>query len=91
MRKNRNRSNGLDIPTQLSRRSRRFPDRSQPLMGKIGAGQQCHKPAGLAPTVTRDISVESEPYFMIGSGDLEQRIRLESACRSLTSAEHSSP
>lgn len=88
MRKNsRNRSNGLDIPTQLSRRSRRFPDRSQPLMGKIVASRQCHKPAGLAPTSTRDISVESEPYFMIGSGDLEQRIRLESACRLLTSAD----
>lgn len=89
MRKNsRNRSNGLDIPTQLSRRLRRFPDRSQPpMMGKSGTSRQCHKPAGLAPTSTRDISVESESYFMIGSRDLEQRIRFESACRSLTSAD----
>jgi hypothetical protein len=86
-RNNKNRSNSLDIPTQLSRRLRRFPDRSQPLMGKIGASRQCHKSAGLTPTSTRDISVESEPYFMTGSGDLEQRIRLESACRSLTSAD----
>jgi hypothetical protein len=87
-RNNRNRSNSLDIPTQLSRRLRRFPDRSQPLrMGKIGASRQCHKSAGLTPTSTRDISVEREPYFMTGSGDLEQRIRLESACRSLTSAD----
>ena len=31
------RSNGLDIPTQLSRRLRRLPDRSRPLMmGKAG-------------------------------------------------------
>jgi hypothetical protein len=89
VRKNsRNRSNGLDIPTQLSRRLRRFPDRSQPLMiGKSGTSRQCYKPARLAPTSTRDVSVESESYFMIGSRDLEQRIRFESACRSLTSAD----
>jgi hypothetical protein len=64
-RNNKNRSNSLDIPTQLSRRLRRFPDRFfQPLMmGKIGASRQCHKSAGLTPTSTRDISVESEPYF----------------------------
>ena len=41
----------------------------------------------LAPTSTRDISVESESYFMTGSRDLEQRIRFESACRSLRSAD----
>ncbi len=85
----RNHSNSLDIPTQLSRRLRRFAHRSQPLMmGKSGgASRQCSKPARLAPTSTRDMSVESESYFMIGSRDLEQRIRFESACRSLTSAD----
>jgi hypothetical protein len=31
--------------------------------------------------------LESESYLMIGSCDLEQRIRFESACRSLTSAD----
>jgi hypothetical protein len=89
VRKNsRNHSNSLDIPTQLSRRLRRFPDRSQPLTtGKIRTLRQCYKPAGLVPPSTRDISVESESYFMIGSRDLEQRIRFESACRSLTSAD----
>ncbi len=90
MRKNsRNHSTCLDIPTQLSRRLRRFPDRSQPLMmGKSGTSRQCYTPARLAsPPSTGDISVESEPYFMIGSRDLEQRIRFESACRSLTSAD----
>ena len=89
MRKNsRNHSNSLDIPTQLSRRLKRFSDRSQPLMmGKSGTSRQCYKPARLAPTSTRDISAESESYFMIGSRDLEQRIRFESACRSLTSAD----
>jgi len=88
VRKNsRNHSKSLDIPTQLSRRLKRFPDRSQPLMmGKSGTSRQCYKPARLA-TSTRDISVESESYFMIGSRDLEQRIRFESACRSLTSAD----
>ena len=88
MRKNsRNHSNSLDIPTQLSRRLKRFSDRSQPLMmGKRGTSRQCHKPARLAPTSTRDIS-ESESYFMIGSRDLEKRVRFESACRSLTSAD----
>jgi hypothetical protein len=89
VRKNgRNHSNSLDIPTQLSRRLKRFPDRSQPLMmGKSGTSRQC-QPARLAsPTSTRDISVESESYFMVGSRDLEQRIRFESACRSLTSAD----
>ena len=84
----RNHSNSLDIPTQLSRRLRRFPDRSQPLMmGKSGTSRQCYKPGRLAPTSTRDISVESESYFMIGSRDLERRIRFESACRSLTSGD----
>ena len=89
MRKNsRNHSKSLDIPTQLSRRLKRFPDRSQPLMmGKSGTWRQCYKPARLAPTSTHGISAESESYFMIGSRDLEQRIRFESACRSLTSAD----
>jgi hypothetical protein len=89
VRKNsRNHSNSLDIPTQLSRRLRRFPGRSQPLMiGKSGTSRQCYKPARLVPTSTRDISGESESYFMIGARDLEQRIRFESACRSLTSAD----
>jgi hypothetical protein len=83
-----NHSNCLDIPTQLSRRLRRFSDRSQPLvMGKSGTSRQCSKPAGLAPTSTADTSVESESYLMIGSRDLEKRIRFESACRSLTSAD----
>ena len=85
---NRNHSFSLNIPTQLSRRLRRFSDRSQPLMmGKSRTSRQCYTPARLAPTSTRDMSVESESYFMIGSRDLEQRIRFESACRSLTSAD----
>jgi len=84
----RNHSNTLDIPTQLSRRARRFSARSQPLMtGRSGILRQCSKPARLAPTSARDMSVESESYFMIESRDLEQRIRFESACRSLTSAD----
>ncbi len=84
----RNHSISLDIPTQLSRRLRRFSDRSQPLMmGKSGTSRQCSKPARLAPTSTGDMSVESESYFMIGSRDLEKRIRFESACRSLTPAD----
>ena len=87
MRKNsRNHSSSLDIPTQLSRRSRRFSDRSQ-LLGKSEMSRPCSKPARLAPTSTRDTTVESESYFMIGSRVLEQHIRLESACRSLTSAD----
>jgi hypothetical protein len=84
----RNHSFSLDIPTQLSRRLRRFSDRSRPrMMGKSRTSRQCYTPASLVPTSTRDISVESESYFMIGSRDLEQRIRFESACRSLTSAD----
>jgi len=80
----RNVSTSLDIPTQLSRRLRRFSDRPQPLMmGKSGASRQCSKPARLAPTSTGDRSVEGGSYFMIGSRDLEKRIRFESACRSL--------
>jgi hypothetical protein len=83
----RNHSNGLDIPTQLSRRLRRFSARSQPLMmGKSGS-PHCSKPARLAPASTGDMSAESESYFMIGSRDLEKRIRFESACRSLTPAD----
>jgi hypothetical protein len=84
----RNHSFSLNIPTQLSRRLRRFSDRSQPLMlGKNGISRQRYQSARLAPTSTRDVSVESESSLMIGSRDLEQRIRFESACRSLTSAE----
>jgi len=84
----RNHSNSLDSPTRVSRRLRRFSDRSQPLMmGKSGISRQRYQPARLAPTSTRDMSVESESSLMIGSRDLEQRIRFESACRSLTSAE----
>jgi hypothetical protein len=81
----RNHSNSLDNPTQLSRR---FSYCFQPLMmGKSRTLRQCYKPARLAPTSTRDMSVESESYFMIGSRELEQRIRFESACRSLTSGD----
>jgi hypothetical protein len=67
VRKNsRNHPNSLDIPTQLSRRLRIFPDRSQPLMmGKSGTSRQCYKPERLAPTSTRDMSVGSESYFII--------------------------
>jgi hypothetical protein len=84
----RNHSNSLDIPAQLSRRLRRFSDRSQPpMMGKSGTSGQCSKPARLAPTSTGDMSVESKSSLIIGSRDLEQRIRFESACRSLTSAD----
>ena len=72
----------LDIPTQLSRRLRRFSHHSQPLMvGKSGTAPQSSKPARPTLTSTGDMSVESEPYFMIGSRDLERRIRFESACR----------
>ena len=84
----RNHSNSLDIPTQLSRRLRRFSDRSQPpIVGKSGTSGQCSKPARLASTSTGEMSVESESYLMIGSRDLEKRIRFESACRSLTVAD----
>ncbi|MCU1342072.1 MAG: hypothetical protein JWN92_1495 [Candidatus Acidoferrum typicum] len=84
----RNHSNSLDIPTQLSRRLRRFYGRSQPTMtGESGTSRKCSKPARLAPTSTGDMSVEDESYCMIGSRDLEKRIRFESACRSLTSAD----
>jgi hypothetical protein len=84
---NRNHSFSLNIPTQLSRRLRRFSDRSRPLMmGKSGISRQRYQPARLA-TSTRDMSVESESSLMIGSRELEQRIRFESACRSLTSAD----
>jgi hypothetical protein len=85
--KRRNHSSCLDIPTQLSRRLRRFSNRSRPLkMGKSGTLPQSYIPAELAPKSTRDMSVESESYLMIGSHDLERRLRFESACRSLTSA-----
>jgi len=84
----RNHFNSLDIPTQLSRRLRRFSDHSQPLMmGKSWTSRQFYKPARLAPASTRDMIVESESSLMIGSRDLAQRIRFESACRSLTSAD----
>jgi len=64
----RNHSSGVDIPTQLHRRLRRFPDRQQ-------------------LTVVKSDMSESESYVMIGSHDLEQRIRFESACRSLVSVD----
>jgi hypothetical protein len=84
----RNHSNSLDIPTQLRRRVRRFSDRAQQLtVGKSDTSRQCPKPARLAPTSTGDISVESESCVMIGSRDLEQRIRFESACRLLAPAD----
>jgi hypothetical protein len=80
----RNHSKSLGIPAQLSRRLRRFPDRPQPLMVvKGGASRQWPTRARLALTSTGDMS-ESESYFMLGSRDLEKRIRFESACRSLT-------
>ena len=69
----KNPSNSLDIPTQISRRLRQF-------------SRQCYKPAKLAPTSIRDMS-ESQSCVMIGSRDLEKRIRFESACRSLTAAD----
>ena len=82
----RNHSDSLDIPTQLSRRLRRSSDRAQPLMmGKSRKSRRCSKPAG--QTSTGDMSVESESYFMIGSRDLEKRIRFESVCRSLMPAD----
>ena len=65
---NRNHSSSLDIPTQLRRRLRRFPDRRQLTVGKSDM-------------------TESESCVMIGSRDLEQRIRFESACRSLISVD----
>jgi len=84
----RNHFDSLGIPAQLSRRLRRFSDRSQQLMmGKKEPSRQCPKPARLVPTATLDMSAKSELYFMTGSRDLEQRIRFESACRSLTSAD----
>jgi hypothetical protein len=79
--KTRNHSNSLDIPTQLNRRLRRFADRYQPLM--MGKSGSCSKAARLAAS-PGDMSVETESYFMIGSRDLEKRVRFESACRSLT-------
>ena len=86
-RNNRNRSNSLDIPTQLRRRLRRFSDRRQQLkVGKSETSQRCSKPARQVPTWTRDMS-ETESCVMIGSRDLEQRIRFESACRWLTSVD----
>jgi hypothetical protein len=82
----RNHSDSLGIPTQLSRRLRRYSAHSQPLMmGKSGISR-CSKPERLALTSTGGMSVESESYFMIGSRDLEKRIRFESACRSLMPA-----
>jgi hypothetical protein len=80
--KTRNHFNSLDIPTQLSRRLRRFADRYQPLM--MGKSGSCSKAARLVPASPGDMSVETESYFMIGSRDLEKRVRFESACRSLT-------
>jgi len=84
----RNHSKTLDIPTQLSRRLRRF-SASLPTTddGNSGTSRQRSKPAKLAPTSPREMSVESASYFMIGSRDLEKRVRFESACRSMTSAD----
>ena len=85
--KNRNHSNSLDIPTQLRRRLTKFPDRGQQLtVGESETSWRCSMPARRAPTSTRDLS-EAESFVMIGSRDLEQRIRFESACRSLTSVD----
>jgi len=84
---NRNHSNSLDIPAQLRRRLRRFSDRDrgqQLTVEKSETSRRCSMPARQAPTSTRDMS-ETESCVMIGSRDLEQRIRFESACRSLTS------
>jgi hypothetical protein len=80
--KSRNHSSSLDIPTQLSRRLRRFGDRYQLLM--MGKSGSCSKSARLVPTSTGEIASETESYLMIGSRDLEKRVRFESACRSLT-------
>jgi hypothetical protein len=72
----RNHSKISGIPAQLSRRLRRFSDRPQPLMGvKSGALRPCSKHAKLALTSTGDMSVESESNFVIGSRDLEKRLR----------------
>jgi len=79
----RNPSNSLSIPTQLSRRLRRYSDRSQQLVGKSGILEQYSMPARLQPISTRGIIANSEPYFKAGLRDLQQRISLESACRSL--------
>ena len=79
----RNHSKSLPSPGQLSRRLKRFPDR-QPLTAlNGGASRQCSKRARPSLTSTGDMSIESESYFMLGSRDLEKRIRFESACRSL--------
>ena len=73
----RNHSNSLDIPTLLSRCVRRYSAHSRPLMmGKSGISR-CSKPARLALTSTGDMSNANESYFMIGSRDLEKRIRFE--------------
>ncbi len=84
---NRNHHNSLDIPAQLRSRLRRFSGRGQqPTAGKSETSRRCSNPARGAPPSTRDMS-ESESCVMIGLRDLEQRIRLESACRSLTSVD----
>jgi hypothetical protein len=84
---NRTHHNSLDIPTQLSRRLRRFSDRGQQLtVGKSETSRRCSKAARRAPLSTRDMN-ESESCVMVGLRDLEQRIRFESACRSLTSVD----
>jgi hypothetical protein len=83
---NRTHHNSLDIPTQLIRRLRRFSDRSQQLTGKSETSRRCPKAARRAPPSTRDMS-ESGSCIMVGLRDLEQRIRFESACPSLTSVD----
>jgi hypothetical protein len=78
----RNHSKSSGIPAQLSRRLRRFSDHFQPLIVvKSGASRQCSKRASCL--TSGDLSVEGESYLVIGSRDLEKRLRLESACRSL--------
>ena len=62
----------LDIPTQLSRRLRRFSNRSHPVMAeKSEISRQCSKPASLAPTSTSNMRIGSESYFTIDSRELE--------------------
>jgi hypothetical protein len=84
----RKHSKSLDIPGQLSRRLRRFPDRPQSLIvTKSGASRQRSKRVRLSLTSLGDMSAESESYFMLGSRDLEKRIRFESTCRSLVQSD----
>jgi Protein kinase domain len=75
------------IVHRIRRRFTKFSDRGQQLtVGKSETSRRCSMPARRAPTSTRDLS-ETESCVMIGSRDLEQCIRFESACRSLTSVD----